>query len=356
MLSVTAFDLEEHYSCSFDALDVDGSLYCGDSGPDGVGVTTSTTISFSSDSSVGGSGFQICLDTAVGSPTPGPIAPPLPVPSPTALPFPLPSVNPTLAPTKREDPSPTPANPTPAPMPSATVSVRMAIVLVDYTCDDFDDADEAGFAAAVAEAVNPPIVSTAKNVKCDKRAARFRSRRRLLSGAAELGFDLEIDLAASGYDVNSAPAAELETTVANDARAELKSAVNDGTVQSKISDHATDGSTLRSSHVDKLATAAAIDERAEPEPSNDDDANGASAAGATPLLIGLAVAGVVAVAAAVTGGVVVYRRRKNRAPGFNQFTTTAVPIGSQQDPDFGLQIPTKNKARSYAVLNDDLIL
>ena len=30
----------------------------------------------------------------------------------------------------------------------------------------------------------------------------------------------------------------------------------------------------------------------------------------------------------VTGGVVVYRRRKNRAPGFNQFTTIAVPIGS----------------------------
>ena len=72
-LTVNSFELEAEASCAYDALHVDGAVYCGDSGPDGVAVTTESAISFTSDVSVTGGGFQICLRVGdVVSPAPTP--------------------------------------------------------------------------------------------------------------------------------------------------------------------------------------------------------------------------------------------------------------------------------------------
>ena len=57
MLSVVAFDLEQHPSCSWDALTVNGVKYCGTSVPDDVMVAPGGIIAFSSDEVVPMSGF-----------------------------------------------------------------------------------------------------------------------------------------------------------------------------------------------------------------------------------------------------------------------------------------------------------
>ena len=59
-LSVTAFNLENHYLCDFDALTVNGVQYCGTTGPDGVQVVADSTIAFSSDSVGNRTGFEVC--------------------------------------------------------------------------------------------------------------------------------------------------------------------------------------------------------------------------------------------------------------------------------------------------------
>jgi hypothetical protein len=59
-LSVTAFHLEEHPSCGWDFLTVNGVRYCGTTGPDGVLVAPDGNITFTSDYIVTSLGFEIC--------------------------------------------------------------------------------------------------------------------------------------------------------------------------------------------------------------------------------------------------------------------------------------------------------
>jgi hypothetical protein len=65
MLSVTAFSTE----AGFDRLTVNGVQYSGTTGPDGVHVSAGSTITWTSDGSVRGAGFEICGEAPTTSPT-----------------------------------------------------------------------------------------------------------------------------------------------------------------------------------------------------------------------------------------------------------------------------------------------
>ena len=59
------FGLESSwYGCSYDGLIVDGTTYCGDTGPQGWYVDTTSSITFYSDWSVSDDGFHICMSDA----------------------------------------------------------------------------------------------------------------------------------------------------------------------------------------------------------------------------------------------------------------------------------------------------
>ena len=77
VLSVVAFDVEWHSTCSYDSLEVDGTKYCGNTGPQSAYLTTSSNISFSTGNYGGGyPGFHICM-----SDDPPPSAVPTPAPT-----------------------------------------------------------------------------------------------------------------------------------------------------------------------------------------------------------------------------------------------------------------------------------
>jgi hypothetical protein len=59
-LSVEAFSVEAAPFCGYDSLTVNGNMFCGTSGPDGVQVAAGATIIFTSDDSVTSTGFEIC--------------------------------------------------------------------------------------------------------------------------------------------------------------------------------------------------------------------------------------------------------------------------------------------------------
>ena len=82
-LDVMEFDIEYHSSCSWDRFNVGGSLYCGTDGPQGVPVTTSSSITFYADAFVTDVGAHICLTQASPAPTPPPPPTSLPTPAPT---------------------------------------------------------------------------------------------------------------------------------------------------------------------------------------------------------------------------------------------------------------------------------
>ena len=71
-LDVVEFDIEHHGACAYDGLIVDGTTYCGDAGPAGAHVTSSSTISFYSDHSVTDDGVYICLSDTFTSTLPPP--------------------------------------------------------------------------------------------------------------------------------------------------------------------------------------------------------------------------------------------------------------------------------------------
>jgi hypothetical protein len=70
-LSVTAgeFNLEENPTCDWDYLGVDGTKYCGATGPEGVQVSAGSNITFTSDASVTFAGFEICGASPPGEAT-----------------------------------------------------------------------------------------------------------------------------------------------------------------------------------------------------------------------------------------------------------------------------------------------
>jgi hypothetical protein len=64
ILAVESFELDEDYgscSSSYDHLTVDGVQFCRTTGPDGVYVTSESTVTFSSNYYTTGSGFKICV-------------------------------------------------------------------------------------------------------------------------------------------------------------------------------------------------------------------------------------------------------------------------------------------------------
>ena len=64
------FQIESSWwGCSYDGVIVDGVTYCGSTGPDGVQVTTSSSISLYSDYSVAHGGAHICLTQTPPDPT-----------------------------------------------------------------------------------------------------------------------------------------------------------------------------------------------------------------------------------------------------------------------------------------------
>eukprot|EP00965_Chrysotila_dentata_P055019 1825489-Pleurochrysis_carterae.AAC.26 len=96
VLDVIAFDVENHTSCEYDALRLNNQSYCGTAGP--VGVPAQGLITWQSDLSVNGQGWELCV------PSP---------PSPPSLPAP-----PSLPPFRPPPPSPPPSPPPPSPPPS----------------------------------------------------------------------------------------------------------------------------------------------------------------------------------------------------------------------------------------------
>ena len=80
-ITVGGFDVGADSSCRYDFLTIDGTKYCGSSGPVGV-IVQSGTITWSSDGSVSAAGWELCWSAL-------PPSPPLPPPSPQ-LPPPLP--------------------------------------------------------------------------------------------------------------------------------------------------------------------------------------------------------------------------------------------------------------------------
>ena len=118
VLIVTSFASE----AGFDYITIDGVRYDG-AGPQGVEVSPSTTISWSSDATITEGGWEICLVPSTPVPTP-----PAPTPEPTLAPSPMPT---TAAPSRPPTFAPTPAPtvlptsrpthiPTPVPLPMPT--------------------------------------------------------------------------------------------------------------------------------------------------------------------------------------------------------------------------------------------
>ena len=75
-LDVVEFDVEYQASCGWDSLVVDGTSYCGDVGPQGLHVDSSSSITFSSDYIIAADGFHICLSSAFIDTLPPPTASP----------------------------------------------------------------------------------------------------------------------------------------------------------------------------------------------------------------------------------------------------------------------------------------
>ena len=118
VLIVTSFASE----AGFDYITIDGVRYDG-AGPQGVEVSPSTIISWSSDATITEGGWEICLVPSTPVPTP-----PAPTPEPTLAPSPMPT---TAAPSRPPTFAPTPAPtvlptsrpthiPTPVPLPMPT--------------------------------------------------------------------------------------------------------------------------------------------------------------------------------------------------------------------------------------------
>ena len=134
-LSVKSFELESYSGCIYDDLTVDGTKFCGTTGPDGTPITSSSSITFKAASSeVSRGGFEVCCFTPlVPMPAPTPVptllpsaAPsPAPTATPTGFPNPVPTPGrtslPSLAPTTTPTASPT-SSPTPIPSPAPSIT------------------------------------------------------------------------------------------------------------------------------------------------------------------------------------------------------------------------------------------
>ena len=59
-LDVVVFDVEEHESCDFDSLTVNGKAYCGTTGPQGVTPAAGSKLVWKTDGSITRRGFKIC--------------------------------------------------------------------------------------------------------------------------------------------------------------------------------------------------------------------------------------------------------------------------------------------------------
>eukprot|EP00966_Prymnesium_polylepis_P199306 4618098-Prymnesium_polylepis.1 len=100
-LTVVAFNVESS-SCQYDYITVNGSKYCGTTGPEGV-IATDGTLAWQSDGSVQPGNWAICVfypPPAMPPPPAPPVSPPAPPASPPLPPLP-------------------PAPPSPPPLPPA---------------------------------------------------------------------------------------------------------------------------------------------------------------------------------------------------------------------------------------------
>jgi len=68
-LQVVEWDIESHYSCNWDSFSVGGQKFCGANSPEGLSVQAGDVISWSSDYSVAGEGWEICLERTGSSST-----------------------------------------------------------------------------------------------------------------------------------------------------------------------------------------------------------------------------------------------------------------------------------------------
>eukprot|EP00966_Prymnesium_polylepis_P187142 4337957-Prymnesium_polylepis.1 len=96
-LHVVAFDVEE-YGCSFDFMTINGDVYCGTTGPDGV-VPLDGRMAWTSDDLYAFSGWKVCFVAPPRPPAFPPLPPLLPPqpPSPPSPPSPPPPLSFTLS-------------------------------------------------------------------------------------------------------------------------------------------------------------------------------------------------------------------------------------------------------------------
>jgi hypothetical protein len=153
----------------------------------------------------------------------------------------------------------------PAPSPGSaasvvtTATVASAVVLTGLHCDDYDAAAEAVFKASIVEVMNDYVDSAAdiSNTTCKAYTGRRQRSRALLTSSSTIGFELSIDMEASGYDSSATDA------LTTDVSASLTTAVSSGTLHSTIQANDVDGSALASASVDEDASTTAIAETTE---------------------------------------------------------------------------------------------